>query len=67
MSQAPEIDEIRLKNVSANYVLIEWDSLGGVFTYEIQRSANGAQYVQIDFSTEPEYFDQGATPSTKYK
>lgn len=66
MSQAPKIDEVRLKNVAATYVLLEWDSLGGVFTYELQKSANNAPYIPADFTADAEYFEQNATPDTVY-
>ncbi|UOL48759.1 baseplate wedge subunit [Pseudomonas phage Astolliot] len=66
MSQSPSVDQIRIKNVAATYVLLEWDDLGGIFTYEIQKSANGGAYILADFSAEPSYFDTNATASTKY-
>lgn len=66
MTQSPAVEQIRIKNVSGTSVLIEWDDLGGVFTYEIQKSANGGAYTLADFSAIPEFFDRDATQSTTY-
>lgn len=66
MAQSPAVEQIRIKNVAGTFVLIEWDDLGGIFTYEIQKSANGGGYIPADFTAKPEYFDQRATPSTTY-
>lgn len=66
MAQSPAVEQIRIKNVAGSYVLIEWDDLGGIFTYEIQKSANGGTYILADFTASPEYFDQRATPNTRY-
>lgn len=46
--------------------MITWDDLGGIFTYEIQKSANGGDYIAVDFTNNSEYFDQHVTPNTKY-
>ena len=66
MAQSPAVEQIRIKNVAGTFVLIEWDNLGGIFTYEIQKSANGGNYIAADFTAEPEFFDQRATPNTTY-
>ena len=66
MAQSPAVEQIRIKNVAGTYVLIEWDDLGGIFTYEIQKSANGGSYILADFTATPGYFDQHATPNTNY-
>lgn len=66
MAQSPSVEQIRIKNVAGTYVLIEWDDIGGLFTYEIQKSANGGPYIAVDFNNIAEYFDQHATPNTTY-
>lgn len=66
MAQSPAVEQIRIKNVAGTYVLIEWDDIGGIFTYEIQKSVNGGAYILADFAASPEYFDQRATPNTRY-
>ncbi|MND22619.1 hypothetical protein D3C80_130020 [compost metagenome] len=66
MAQSPAVEQIRIKNVAGTYILIEWDDLGGIFTYEIQKSANGGSYILADFSATPGFFDQHATPNTTY-
>lgn len=66
MAQSPSVEQIRIKNVAGTYTLIEWDDIGGVFTYEIQKSANGGTYIAVDFTNKAEYFDQQATPNTTY-
>lgn len=66
MSQSPSVEQIRIKNVAGTYVQLEWDDIGGLFTYEIQKSANGGAFIPADFSTKPSYFDQNATISTVY-
>lgn len=66
MAQSPAVEQIRIKNVAGTYVLIEWDDLGGIFTYEIQKSANGGAFIPADFTATPGYFDQHATPNTNY-
>lgn len=66
MAQSPAVEQIRIKNVAGTFVLIEWDDLGGIFTYEIQKSANGGNYIPADFTAKPEYFDQRATTNTTY-
>lgn len=66
MSQSPSVEQIRIKNVAGTYVQLEWDDIGGLFTYEIQKSANGGVYIPVVFSTKPSFFDQNATISTVY-
>lgn len=66
MAQSPAVEQIRIKNVAGTYVLIDWDDLGGIFTYEIQKSANGGGYILADFTATPGYFDQHASPNTNY-
>lgn len=66
MAQSPSVEQIRIKNVAGTYVLIEWDDIGGLFTYEIQKSANGGPYIAVDYNNKAEYFDQHATPNTNY-
>lgn len=66
MAQSPAVEQIRIKNVAGTFVLIEWDDIGGPFTYEIQKSANGGSFIAVDFTNEPKYFDVHATPLTEY-
>lgn len=66
MTQSPSVEQIRIKNVAATFVLLEWDDVGGMFTYEIQKSANGGAYFLADFSGTPDFFDRNATPNTTY-
>jgi hypothetical protein len=66
MAQSPAVEQIRIKNVAGTYILIEWDDLGGIFTYEIQKSANGGGYILADFTATPGFFDQHASPNTNY-
>lgn len=66
MAQAPTIDEVRIKNVAATFALIDWDGLGGVFKYEIQKSANSGPFIPATFTSDPELFIQDATPATEY-
>lgn len=66
MAQSPAVEQIRIKNVAGTFVLIEWDDIGGPFTYEIQKSANGGSFIAVDFTNKPEYFDVHATPLTEY-
>jgi hypothetical protein len=66
MAQSPAVEQVRIKNVAGTFVLIEWDDIGGPFTYEIQKSANGGSFIAVDFSNKPEYFDVHATPLTEY-
>jgi hypothetical protein len=66
MAQSPALEIVRIKNVAGTFAMITWDDLGGIFTYEIQKSANGGDYIAVDFTNNSEYFDQHVTPNTKY-
>lgn len=66
MAQSPALEIVRIKNVAGTFALITWDDLGGIFTYEIQKSANGGDYFAVDFTNKSEYFDPKVTPNTKY-
>lgn len=46
--------------------MITWDDLGGVFNYEVQKSANGGQFIAAGITNNSEYFDQQVTPNTLY-
>jgi len=66
MAQSPALEIVRIKNVAGTFAMITWDDLGGVFNYEVQKSANSGQFIAAGITSSSEYFDQDVTPNTLY-
>ena len=59
MAKAPQITGLKAQNVSANYINIAWDNLGGFFVYRVERSLASANIWSIVGSTnENSFYDQ---------
>ncbi|URC15359.1 baseplate wedge subunit [Paraglaciecola Antarctic GD virus 1] len=65
MVAAPQITGLKAGNVSANYVNLQWDNLGGFFVYRVERSLAGAEIWAVVGSTSDDNFwddSFGTTP-----
>jgi hypothetical protein len=59
MAKAPQITGLAATNVSANYINITWDNLGGFFVYRVERSLSDANVWSVVGSTsENSFYDQ---------
>jgi hypothetical protein len=56
MVKAPQITGLKAGNVSANYINLIWDNLGGFFVYRVERSLTGANIFTIVGSTSDNNF-----------
>jgi hypothetical protein len=56
MVKAPQITGLKAANVSANYINLIWDNLGGFFVYRVERSLTGANIFTIVGSTSDNNF-----------
>ena len=63
---APAVTAIRFVNVAANYINIQWDSVGDGFTYDVYRKAGNSAWVHVTRTLNTSLYDAHVINNTEY-